>query len=291
MNQALTVAKKELRAFFLSPVALIFLATFLFLALFCFFWVDTFFRRNLADIRPLFHWLPLLLIFLVSAITMRLWSEEQRTGTLEILLTLPVRTGQLVFGKFLAGLALVAIALVLTLGLPITVSFLGDLDWGPVVGGYVAALLMAALYLSIGLCVSATTDNPIVSLIVSAAICGGFYLVGSDAVTAFAGNRAAELLRSFGTGSRFASIQRGVIDLRDLVYYASLSGAFLFINTAILEAKRWSQGQRTKPRRFSTKLSVALVLAQLSGVKRWLGPPCDVSASTSRNARSTASRR
>jgi ABC-2 type transport system permease protein len=272
MKQVLTLARRELRAYFLSPVALIFLGTFLFVVLFSFFWVDTFFRRNIADVRPLFHWLPVLLVFLVSALTMRLWSEEQRTGTIEVLLTLPVRTHRLVLGKFLAGLTLVAVALLLTIGLPITVSMLGDLDWGPVIGGYVGALLLASAYLAIGLCISSGTDNPIVALILTALGCGLLYLVGSESVTSFAGNRWGEVLSKIGTGSRFESIQRGVIDLRDLLYYASLTVGFLLLNTVLLEAKRWSRGRSSRHRRIASSLGVALVFANLLALNLIVAP-------------------
>jgi ABC-2 type transport system permease protein len=272
MKQVLTLARRELRAYFLSPVALIFLGTFLFVVLFSFFWVDTFFRRNIADVRPLFHWLPVLLVFLVSALTMRLWSEEQRTGTIEVLLTLPVKTHRLVLGKFLAGLALVAVALLLTLGLPITVSMLGDLDWGPVIGGYIGALLLASAYLAIGLCISSGTDNPIVALILTALACGLLYLVGSESVTSFAGNRWGEALSKIGTGSRFESVQRGVIDLRDLLYYASLTAGFLLLNTVLLEAKRWSRGRSLRHRRMASRLGVALVFGNLLALNLIVAP-------------------
>ncbi|MGB9024375.1 MAG: ABC transporter permease subunit, partial [Rhodomicrobium sp.] len=128
------IARKELAAYFSSPAAFIFIGVFLAALLFIFFWVDRFFARNIADVRPLFEWMPVLLIFLVSAMTMRMWSEERRAGTLEFLLTAPVRPLDLVIGKFLACLALVAITLALTLPLPVTVSILGPLDWGPVLG-------------------------------------------------------------------------------------------------------------------------------------------------------------
>jgi ABC-2 type transport system permease protein len=132
--EILRVARKEFRGFFASPAAFLFLGAFLGVTLFVFFWVDAFFARNIADVRPLFQWMPVLLIFLVAALTMRAWSEERRSGTLESLLTAPVRPLTLVLGKFSAALALVALALVLTLPLPITVAFLGPRDWGPVVG-------------------------------------------------------------------------------------------------------------------------------------------------------------
>jgi ABC-2 type transport system permease protein len=147
--------------------------------------METFFARNIADIRPLFRWLPILLIFLVAALTMRLWSEEQKMGTIEILLTLPVRICHIVAGKFLAALALVVIALILTSGLPITVSFMGDLDWGPVFAGYLGAGLMAAAYVAIGLFISSKTDNQIIALISTVFVCGAFYLIGSNQITDF----------------------------------------------------------------------------------------------------------
>lgn len=156
-SAVLTVARKELRTYFQSPVALIFLGIFLVGTLAAFFTLSSFFARNLADVRPLFQWLPLLLIFLVSAITMRQWAEERKMGTLEILLTLPLSTRDLVLGKFLAAVVLVGIALLMTTPLPLMVAQLGDLDWGPVIGGYLAALLLGSTYAAIGLCVSSRT--------------------------------------------------------------------------------------------------------------------------------------
>ncbi|HEY0194045.1 MAG TPA: ABC transporter permease, partial [Kofleriaceae bacterium] len=160
-----TVIKKELRGYFNSAIAVIFLAVFLAVAVSTFFGWEKFFARGIADLRPLFEWMPRMLIILVSALAMRLWAEERRAGTLEVLLTLPVPRWQLVVGKFLAGMVLIAVALALTFGLPITVSLMGKLDWGPVFGGYLAALLLSAAYLAIGMCVSAATDNQIVAFI------------------------------------------------------------------------------------------------------------------------------
>jgi ABC-2 type transport system permease protein len=261
MSHVLSIAKRELRAYFLSPLALIFLGTYLVVTLFVFFWVETFFARNIADVRPLFLWLPRLLIFLCAALTMRLWSEEQKLGTLEILLTLPVEVKKLVAGKFLAALGLVAVALALTLGIPITVSIMsgGQLDWGPVIGGYFGAILLAGAYLAIGLCVSALTENQIVALIVTALICALLYALGAEPVTNLAGTRGAEILRALGIGSRFESILRGVIDLRDVAYYAALIVTFLVLNVVILESKRWSQGARTAPKRTNLKVMAGLV--------------------------------
>ncbi|MEE2645058.1 MAG: ABC transporter permease, partial [Myxococcota bacterium] len=202
-----SIARKEIRAQFLSPVAVIFLGVFLLITLFTFFTWSHFFVRGIADVRPLFQWMPLLLVFLVSAVTMRQWSEEQKMGTLEVLLTLPLKTSELVLGKFFAGLALVAIALILTLPLPITVASLGPMDTGPVWGGYIASLLLASSYLAIGLCVSARTDNQIVALMVTLIFCGLFYFVGSETLAGFVGQETGETLAAWGSGSRFLSIE------------------------------------------------------------------------------------
>jgi ABC-2 type transport system permease protein len=272
MNQTLSITRKELNTYFGSPMALIFIGAFLAAVLFAFFWVDTFFVRGIADVRPLFRWIPVLLIFLVATLTMRQWSEEQRAGTLEVLLTLPVSKAQLVIGKFLAVMALVALALALTLPLPLTVSLLGNLDWGPVVGGYLAALLMAAAYGAIGLFISSRTDNQIVALISTVLLGGLFYLVGAEGVTQFFGGAAGDLLRGLGTGSRFESIQRGVIDLRDLLYYLSLTGVFLALNILSLDTKRWSRGQASASYRRAVSLTSGLVVANLVLVNVWIYP-------------------
>ncbi len=272
MKQALSITRKELAGYFGSPMALIFVGAFLAVTLFSFFWVETFFARGIADVRPLFNWMPVLMIFLVAALTMRQWSEEQRSGTLEILLTLPVTPLQLVIGKFLAVMALVIISLALTIFLPLTVSLLGNLDWGPVFGGYLAAILLAAAYAAMGLFVSSRTDNQIVALILTVLLCGAFYLVGSDGVTDFAGERLGEVLRAIGSGSRFESIQRGVVDLRDLVYYLSLTGIFLTLNVLSLESKRWSTGERTYPQRWGMTLTTILVLLNLVMCNVWMYP-------------------
>ncbi len=272
MKQIIPIVRKELNSFFGSPMALIFVGVFLAATLFTFFWVEAFFARGIADVRPMFTWMPILLIFLVAALTMRQWSEEQQTGTLEILLTLPTRAIQLVLGKFLAVMILVVLALALTLFLPITVSILGNLDWGPVAGGYIAAILLAAAYTAIGLYISSRTDNQIVALILTVLVGGMFYLIGSRAVTDFAGNNLAEILRAVGAGSRFESIERGVIDLRDLVYYLSLATIFLTLNVVSLDSKRWSEGESTLSHRQNYVMSAALVTLNLLVLNVWLFP-------------------
>ncbi len=270
MKQILSITRKELEGYFGSLMAIIFLGAFLFALLFIFFSVETFFARGIADVRPMFQWMPVLLIFLLAALTMRQWSEEQRSGTLEVLLTLPVSNLQLVLGKFLAVMTMILIALAMTLPLPIIVAALGNLDWGPVVGGYLAAVLMAAAYAAIGLFVSSRTDNQIVALISTVLLGGVFYLVGSSGVTNFVSGPVSEILWSLGTGSRFESIERGVIDLRDLVYYLSLTALFLMLNTISLDALRWSAKQTAY--KWNQTRTAALIGVNLILLNVWLYP-------------------
>jgi len=205
------IASKEITLFFASPTAYLFLAVFGSTSLFIFFWGESFFSRNIADIRPLFEWMPILLLFLTSTLTMRLWSEERRTGTLEHILTQPLPLWYFIVGKFVGCLSLLAIALVITLPLPLTISQLGQLDWGPIGAGYLAAFFLGAAYLSIGLFVSAKSDNQIVSLICAVTLSGLFYLIGTPTITDFFGNQTGEWFRLIGTGSRFDSITRTLV--------------------------------------------------------------------------------
>lgn len=240
MSPIRTIARREMRAYFNSPIAYVFLLAFVGAALFTFFNVEAFFSRGRADVRGLFEAIPMLLLLLVPALTMRLWAEEQKQGTIEVLLTLPVKEHELVAGKFLASWSLLAISLALTMGIPLTVAMLGDLDWGPVLGGYVGALLLGAAYLSVGQFISATTENQILSFILALVICLGLYGLGTDAFAGLFSDQTAALLRGLGTGSRFESIARGVIDFRDLLYYASLTLFFLTLSVTALRAKRWT---------------------------------------------------
>jgi len=232
----MAVAKKELRSYFDSPIAYAFLVLFLAGALASFFnvvWV-----QNQASLRGLFDILPLLLTFLVPALTMRLWSEERKLGTFEVLLTLPLTPGEIVLGKFLASWGLLGIALALTAGLPITMASLGRLDWGPVIGGYAAALLLGAAYLAIGLVISSLTENQILAFLATLAVCFALYVVGEEVVTRFFPLPVAEVLESLGTGARFRSVGRGVLDVADLAYYGTITGAALAANAFALEIRK-----------------------------------------------------
>ena len=255
-------ASKELTLFFGSPVGYLFIGTFLAVSLFVVFWGEAFFARNIADVRPLFEWMPVLLIFLCAAITMRMWSEERRSGTLEFVATMPVSAWEFVLGKFLACWTLLGVALFLTLPLPLSVHIIADLDWGPVWAGYLAAMLLGAAYLAVGLFVSARTDSQIVSLILAVLLGGALYMLGAPMLTDLVSGKGADLLRAMGTGSRFESITRGVLDLRDLYFYVSLAALFLALNVYALESGRWAaDGDRGRHGRW--RLGTGLLLANL----------------------------
>ena len=265
------VFRKEFNSFFASPAAWLFMGAFLLVNLFIFFWAEAFFARNIADLKPLFRWMPILLIFLVAALTMRSWSEERRSGTLESLLTSPVSPLRLVLGKFFASLALVALALLLTVPVPLTVSLIGPLDWGPVLGGYLASLFLAAAYIAIGLYMSARTDNPVVALILTVAVAGVFYLLGSGVLTGLFGHKVSGFMELLGTGSRFDSITRGVLDARDLYYYLSIVGIFLALNLFSLERFRWAGNPtQSKHKQWMMVLGLAVLNFILANV--WLNP-------------------
>ncbi len=271
MNKILRVAAKEFASFFSSPVAYIFMGVFLAASLFIFFWVETFFAVNITEVRALFDWMPILLIFLTSAITMRLWAEEKRAGTLEFLLTAPVSPTVLVLGKFVGCLGLIIVSLVLTLPLALTVSLMGDLDWGPVWGGYIAAIFLGAAYIAIGLFVSVKSENQIISLIVSVLVCALFFLLGSNILSDLVGTKGAEILALLGSGSRFDAITRGVIDLRDLYYYLTIAGVFLCFNVYGLEKERWAGNPGNNKHRL-WQYATLLIAGNLVAGNFWLAP-------------------
>ncbi len=272
MGAIFSMASKEVRALFQSQIAILFLALFEVSTLFSFFVLSAFFARNLADMRPFFDSLPLQLILLVSAISMRAWAEERKSGTLEVLLTLPVTTFDLVLGKFVAGMTLVAMALLFTLPLPLTVSLLGPLDWGPVIGGYLGALLLASAYLAIGLCISARTDNQVLALMATMAVGGALYFIGTEDIQALLGTQAGEIAALIGSGSRFESIARGVVDLRDVIYYASITGFFLVLNGYFLDRQRIDAAGGGRSRLFTLQGVVGLALFNAIAANVWVAP-------------------
>ncbi len=265
------IAKKELGLFFSSPIAYLYLGVFAAAVLFTFFWGEAFFSRNIADIRPMFEWMPLLLIFLSAAITMRMWSEERRSGTLEHILTLPCSPWNFVLGKFAACKTLLIISLAVTLPLPISVALMANLDWGPVISAYIATVFLGTTYMAIGLFVSSQCNNQIVSLILTVLLCGLFYLLGTNVVTDLVSTREAGFLRSLSTLSRFESITRGVLDFRDLYYYVALALIFLIANRYTLEQQRWANNPRNT--RHTTWLGfTSLAILNLLLANIWLAP-------------------
>ncbi len=238
MTAFLGVYKRELRGYFNSPIAYIFIVVFLLVASWLFF--RGYFLYGQADLRPFFNLLPWIFLFFVPAVSMRLWAEERKLGTVELLMTLPVRDEEVILGKFLAGLTLVAITVALEFPLLVLTARLGDVDAGPVIGGVLGTLLLGAAYLSIGLFISSLTENQIVAFILGVVVCFALFIVGEALVLITAPPSVAPLLRYLGLGTHFESIGRGVIDSRDLVYYLSVAVFFLFLNRLALAGRRWA---------------------------------------------------
>ena len=249
LRNILVVTKREFGAYFTSPVAYVFLVIFLLLSGFFTFMVgQDFFRRNEASLGSFFLWHPWLYLFLVPAIAMRLWSEEKRTGTLELLLTLPITTGQAVIGKFLASWAFLIVGLILTFPIWLTPNFLGEPDNGAIICAYIGSALMAGAYLGIGCMTAALTRNQVISFVISVILCLFTILAGFPPVTdfiqgLFPGNEfIVDLVSSFSVMSHFEAIQRGVVHLRDFLFFVSVIVFTLAATTVIIRG-----GQENKP--------------------------------------------
>ncbi|MBR0679138.1 ABC transporter permease [Roseomonas eburnea] len=238
---ALTVARRELAGYFATPVAYVFIVIFLMMAGALTFTLGGFFQRGQADLGPFFTFVPWLFLFLVPALTMRLWAEERRLGTIELLLTLPLPQWQAVLGKFLAAWAFCAIALLLTFPLVLTVNYLGNPDNGVIAAGYVGCLLVAGAYLAVGAAMSAMTKNQVIAFVLAVAVCFLFAAAGSPVVTEFLSQRIpmlAEVARGLSITERFNSLTRGVIALRDVVFFLSFMGFFLFVNAVVIDHRK-----------------------------------------------------
>ena len=237
-----TVTKRELAAYFDSPVAYVFIVIFLLLTGFFTFTFGAFFDRGEASLGAFFMWMPWLFLFLVPAVGMRLWSEERRSGTMELLLTFPITTWQAIVAKFLASWLFLGIALALTFPVWLTVNLLGDPDNGVIVAGYVGSFLLAGAYLAISSATSAMTRNQVVSFILSVVICLLLVLVGFQPVTDLVARWAApwfvEAVAAFSVLTHFDGFQKGVLDSRDLVFFASLIGFALFVTGVVLRGQR-----------------------------------------------------
>ena len=236
------IYKRELSAYFGTPIAYVFLAIFVFLGGIFAFYIGNFFEREQADLQSFFQFHPWLYLFLIPALSMRLWAEERRAGTIELLFTLPVTMTEVVLGKFLAAWKFTAIALSLTFPLWITVNYLGDPDNGVILAGYLGSLLMAGAFLAIGSCISALTRNQVIAFVVSGVVCLGFVLSGFPLVLDFVGAIApaivVDAVRSFSFLTHFQAISKGVLDAGDVIYFASLIVFWLFLNAVVIEWRK-----------------------------------------------------
>ena len=236
------IMKRELGGYFTSPIAYVFLVIFLLLTGFFTFTVGNFFERSEASLVSFFTWHPWLYLFLVPAVGMRLWSEERRLGTLELLLTFPITTWQAIVGKFLASWLFLALALLLTFPVVITVNWLGDPDNGVIVAGYVGSLMLAGAYLAISCMTSAMTRNQVISFIISVVICLFLILAGWPPVTNLLVRWAPDWLvngvAAFSVIPHFDGFQRGVLDTRDLIFFLSIIGFSLFATGVVIRNLR-----------------------------------------------------
>lgn len=244
MRNALSVFKRELLGYFITPLAYVFIVIFLFATGLFTFQLAGWYEAGRADLQAFFLFHPWLYLFLIPAVSMRLWAEERKTGTLELLLTLPVPTWSSVVGKYLAAWAFTGIALALTFPMWITVNYLGNPDNGVILASYFGSFLMAGGYLAIGSCLSAITSNQVIAFVLSVVVCFLFTIAGLPlvaewvAAVPFVSNALVSTIASFSFLSHFESIMKGVIDLRDIIFFVSVIGFWLMTNVIAIELKR-----------------------------------------------------
>jgi ABC-2 type transport system permease protein len=241
MRNILIIAGRELAAYFATPVATVFIVIFLVLQGALTFNLGNFFDRGQADLNPFFTFIPWVFLLLIPAITMRLWAEERRLGTIELLLTLPITQGQAVVGKFLAAWVFCAIALALTFPFVIAVNILGQPDNGVIASGYLGSLLIAGAFLSVGAAMSAATRNQVIAFVLAVAVCFVFAVASHPIVNDFLSKNVPEMgafTRRLAVIDRFGNFTRGIISIRDLIYFASFIGFWLFLNTVLVDQRK-----------------------------------------------------
>lgn len=242
MSMTIAIFRREFRAYFSTPLAYVFIVIFLILSGALSFYMGGFFERDQADLAMFFYFHPLLYLFLVPALSMRLWAEERGSGSIELLLTLPISLWKAVVGKFLAAWVFTGIALVLTFPMWITVNYLGRPDNGAIVTAYLGSLLMAGGFLAIGSCLSACTRNQVIAFIMTVVVCFLFLLSGQELVLeplgAFAPQWVVDTVASMSISTHFDTIKRGVIDLRDVIYFSALIGVWLLASVIVLDMKK-----------------------------------------------------
>jgi ABC-2 type transport system permease protein len=236
---ALVILKRELKAYFATPLAYVFIVIFLALSGAFTFFLGSFFERGQADLESFFVFHPWLYLFLVPAVAMRLWAEERRTGTIELLITLPVTSFQAVLGKFLAAWLFTGIALLLTLPIWLTVNYLGEPDNGVILTAYLGSWLMAGAFIAIGACMSALTKSQVIAFVVGAVACFLFLMSGLDLVLAafrpWAPPTLVDVIASFSFITQFGQMMKGVLDLASVVFFASLIGICLIVNALLVD--------------------------------------------------------
>ena len=242
MNALAAVFKRELVGYFATPLAYVFIVVFLFAAgLLTFYW-GSWFEAGTASLERFFIFHPWLYLILIPAVAMRLWAEEFKTGTVELLMTLPLPISALVLGKFLAAWVFVGIALALTFPMWLTASYLGDPDHGVILAGYIGSFLMAGAFLAIGACLSATTNNQVIAFVLSVVICFMLTVSGLPLVNGLLGDilpaSLASSLASFSFMTRFEALTKGVIDLRDILFFTTVIAGFLTINGILIDQRR-----------------------------------------------------
>ena len=242
MNGILSIYKREFTSYFVTPVAYVFIVIFLFMTGVFTFYLGAFYESNQADLEPFFRFHPWLYLFLIPAISMRLWSDERKSGTIELLMTLPVSITDTVVAKYLAAWSFTAIALSLTFPMWITVNYLGNPDNTVVLASYIGSLIMAGGLLAIGSCISALTKSQVIAFVISVVICFMFILSGFpmvlDLFEDWAPQAVIDAIASFSFLTHFTSIKKGVIDIRDVIYFAALITFWLYVNVVIIENKK-----------------------------------------------------
>jgi ABC-2 type transport system permease protein len=236
------IMRRELGSYFATPLAYVFILIFLILANALTFYLGGFYERGQADLQPFFNFHPWLYLFLIPAIAMRLWAEERKSGSIELLMTQPITLWEAVLGKFLAAWLFATIALALTFPIWITVNYLGEPDNGAIFAAYIGSALLAGGYLAIGSCMSALTRNQVIAFILAVVTCFVFLLAGFPLVLAVFQSWAPDMLvgaiASLSLWSHFQAISKGVIDIRDLLYFAMLIGFFLIATSVVLDARK-----------------------------------------------------
>ena len=244
MSTLAAIFKREFTSYFVTPVAYVFIVIFLFMTGIFTFYLGAFYESNQADLQPFFRFHPWLYLFLIPAISMRLWSDERKSGSIELLMTLPISITDAVVGKYLAAWCFTAVSLMLTFPMWITVNYLGDPDNTVILASYIGSLIMAGGFLAIGSCISAFTKSQVIAFVISVVISFMFILSGFpmvlDLFQGWAPQALIDAIASFSFLTHFTSITKGVIDIRDIIYFAALITFWLFINVVVIETKKAS---------------------------------------------------